>query len=81
MKLFLTPQAKKDYSKLPVPEQKKVVRKMNLLEGNPLIGKKLSGELGGLRCVRSWPYRIIYHIKQKNEIWVDHILHRQRAYK
>lgn len=81
MQLFLTPQAKKDYSKLPKPEQKKATRKLDLLEEVPLIGKKLGGELNDLRCLRSWPYRIVYHIQNKNEIWVDHILHRQGAYK
>ena len=82
MKLFLTPQAKKDYSKLPKAEQNKAVRKLDLLEKAPLIGKKLSGELGDLRCLRFWPYRIIYHIEQKKkEIWIDHIIHRQGAYK
>ena len=81
MLLFLTPQAQKDYNKLPKPEQKKAARKLNLLEKEPFVGKKLGGELDNLRCLRSWPYRIIYHIQDKDEIWVDHILHRQGAYK
>jgi len=81
MRLFLTNQAKKDYSRLPKSEQEKVVRKIDLLEVSPFIGNKLGGELKDLRCFRSWPYRIIYHIKEKKEIWIDHILHRQGVYK
>ncbi len=82
MRLFLTKQAKREFFKLPAPEQKKAARKINLLEERPLIGKKLGGELGNLRCLRFWPYRIIYHVEQKKkEIWVDHIIHRQGAYK
>lgn len=82
MKLFLTGRARKDYLRLQSPEQKKVAKKLDLLEVEPLIGKKLSGKLGDLRCLRSWPYRIIYYIDQgKKEVWIDHIIHRQGAYK
>lgn len=82
MRLLFTERAKKDYSGLPKPEQKKAARKIDLLEENPLIGKKLSGKLVDFRCLRFWPYRIIYHIEQKKkEVWIDHIIHRQGAYK
>jgi mRNA-degrading endonuclease RelE of RelBE toxin-antitoxin system len=81
MLLFLTPRAQKDFNELPKPEQKKAARKLDLLEVKPLIGKKLGGKLDNLRCLRAWPYRIIYHIQDYDEIWIDHILHRQGAYK
>lgn len=82
MKLFLTKQAQKEYFKLTQSDQKKVVRKINELEKDPFVGKKLGGELDKLRSLRSWPYRIIYYIKQnKKEVWVEHIIHRQGAYK
>jgi len=79
--LFLTKQAEKEFAELPKSEQKKAVRKLELLEKNPLLGKKLSGRLAAFRCLRFWPYRIIYHIDQiRGEIWVDHMIHRQRVY-
>lgn len=79
-RVFIANQAEKDFDKLPSIEKKKIRKKLNLLENNPLTGKKLSGKLEGFYSLKAWPYRIIYFIK-KNEIWVIHILHRQEAYK
>ncbi len=82
MKLIVTPKAQKEISRIQKTEQIKVDKKLHLLEEEPFLGKKLSGELEGFRSLRSWPYRIIYHINGKEkEIWVDNILHRQEAYK
>lgn len=82
MKLILAREAEKDFDKLPKTEQIKAFKKLNLLEKDPFIGKKLSGKLTGFRSLRFWPYRIIYHLeKSKKEVWIDAILHRQRAYK
>lgn len=82
VELILTKQAEKELIRLPKGEQRKAVKKLELLERNPLVGKKLAGKLEIYRSLRFWPYRIIYHIDEKNrEIWVDHIIHRQGAYK
>lgn len=80
-KVFLAEEAKEDYYELPKPEQKKVYRKLSLLEENPFSGKKLGGELKGFYSLKAWPYRIIYFIKRNGEVWVVHIPHRQGAYK
>lgn len=80
MDLFLTKQAEKDFLTLPKSERKKAVRKLELLRKSPLTGKKLTGKLDGLRSLRFWPYRIIYHI-ERNVVWVDHMIHRQGVYK
>ncbi len=82
MMVIFTPEAKKQYDKLRSSDQKKIQKKILLLEKNPLSGKKLTGELKDRRSLRSWPYRIIYFIKEsKKETWVISILHRQGAYK
>jgi len=82
VELFFTRQAEKDFSGLPKSEKKKAVKKLETLKGDPLLGKRLTGKLKGFMSLRFWPYRVIYHIdKQKKEIWIDHIIHRQGAYK
>lgn len=82
MKVFLSDEATKQYSKLTINDKSKIDKKLLLLESNPLEGKKLSGQLAGTRSLKAWPYRIIYFIdKSRNEIWIASILHRQGAYK
>lgn len=82
MEIILTKQAEKELLNLPKTEQKKAVRKLEHLKENPLLGKKLAGKLALFRSLRFWPYRIIYYIKEnKKEVWIEHIIHRQRAYK
>jgi mRNA-degrading endonuclease RelE of RelBE toxin-antitoxin system len=80
--LFLTRQAEKDLFRLSKNEKRKATVKLEQLGKDPLIGKKLTGKLKNFRSLRSWPYRIIYHIEEKRrEVWVDHIIHRQGVYK
>lgn len=80
-KVFFSEQSIKDSKKIPEVEKKKLKKKISLLETEPILGKKLSGELEGYYALRAWPYRIIYLIKKNGEIWITHILHRQGAYK
>lgn len=77
--VIVTPKAQKQFNHLPYPDQSKVKRKLSVLENNPNLGKKLSGELAELRVVRAWPYRIIYYITGK-KIFITAIIHRQGAY-
>lgn len=81
-KIDLTKSARKDISGLPSSTQKKISRKIDLLETNPFVGKKLSGHLKGRRSVRAWPYRIIYRLNQTQKtVEVISIAHRQNAYR
>lgn len=80
MKVDLSKAATKEYARLPKSEQSKVSKKLLLLKQEPNSGKKLSGELNSFRCLRAWPYRIIYHT-ESSQVVVDHILHRQDVYK
>jgi mRNA-degrading endonuclease RelE of RelBE toxin-antitoxin system len=80
MKCALSFMAKKQLQRLPKTEQRKIERRMSVLESNAFEGKKLCGELAGLRTLRSWPYRIIYYIENDTVI-IDSIAHRQGVYK
>lgn len=82
MRLFLTKEAQKQYSKLIQSDRHKIDKKLRSIVSNPYTGKKLSGEHEGEYAERAWPYRIIYVIFiSRKEIWVTSILHRQGAYK
>ena len=79
MKVIVTPKAQKHFSQLPVSEQKKIKKKLLVLETDSFAGKKLSGELSELRSLRAWPYRIIYYINS-DRIFITSIVHRQSVY-
>ena len=82
MKLFLTKKAQKHFEGLDQSHQTRVLHKLELLEKNPYVGKKLAGKLVGFYTLRVWPYRVIYQVnKKQQEIWVVSILHRQGSYK
>lgn len=81
MRVIITPKASKQFDKLPITEKVKIQKKLQVLEANPLSGKKLSGELTELRSFRAWPYRIIYYIDDKKDtLYVASIIHRQGVY-
>lgn len=82
MQVFLTKEAQKQYKKLPTAEVEKIKKKLILLNSEPLVGKKMSGEYKETRSLKAWPYRIIYFLDEKlREIWVVSIVHRQGAYR
>ena len=82
MLLILSEEAQKKYERLPKREQIKVRKKLLLLEENPTAGKKLTGQLSGIRSLRAWPYRIIYEINEREKtVEIHKIAHRQGAYK
>lgn len=59
----------------------KILAVLECLGENPYLGKKLSGEHGGKRACRVWPYRIIYVIlDQELVVLVIAIGHRQGVY-
>lgn len=81
MRVILSKEAQKNYNRLPGSQKTKIKKKLISLQDNPLLGKKLGGELEGDRSLRAWPYRIIYSIdKKQNLISISNILHRQGAY-
>lgn len=82
MDIILSKDASKQYKRLPKSEQTKIHKKLLVLQQNPCEGKKLTGELEGVRSLRVWPYRIIYEInKEKKTVEIHKIAHRQGVYK
>lgn len=82
MDVILSKNARRDYERLPKADQAKVRKKLSSLEQNPYAGKKLTGELEGIRSLRAWPYRIFYEVNEVGKrIEVHKIKHRQGAYK
>jgi mRNA-degrading endonuclease RelE of RelBE toxin-antitoxin system len=80
--VILSKIAEKEFGCLPKREQKKVFKKISLLEKDPFAGKPLSGKLKGLSSLRVWPYRIIYEFdRKKKTVFIYQIVHRQKAYK
>lgn len=80
LNVFVTPEAKGDFAKLPEREQKKIRKRIAYLKRDIYAGKPLSGEYKGVYSLRAWPYRILYTVGH-DEIWIAHISHRQSAYK
>lgn len=62
MQVILSEDAKKQYKRLPLSEQKKIRKKLLTLEQNTFSSKKLTGEFSGYYSVKVWPYRIIYEV-------------------
>ena len=82
MKALLTPDAKKQLSKLPRTAHSRIFRHLDYLQANPFAGKPLQRNLEGCYSLRVWPYRIVYVIiKNKNVILITAIEHRQGVYK
>jgi len=82
MEIIITPEAMKQYRRLPTSEQLKIKKKLSILKQNPHEGKKLSGKLSEIRSLKVWPYRVIYYINdKKNKLFIVTIAHRQGVYK
>lgn len=82
MNVILSESARKQYDSLSKVNQKKIYKKLYSLSNNPYSGKKLAGELIGIRSIRAWPYRILYEVNEKTKtIEIYKIAHRQGAYK
>jgi len=82
MEVTLSRDAQKQFDRLPKSAQAKVKKKILSLKVDHLSGKKLVGDLIGIRSLRAWPYRILYEVNtSRNRIEVHKIAHRQGAYK
>ena len=82
LQVVLSKDAHKQYQRLSKSDQAKVKKRLMLLEHDSKAGKKLTGELTGIRSLRAWPYRILYEINEKKKrIEVHKIAHRQGAYR
>ena len=68
----------KNFSKLDRRNQALVLKKIVILQNNPLIGKPLKFGLKGFRSLRVGKYRIIY--KANDKILLSTLKHRKNVY-
>lgn len=74
--------ARKGLKKLDKRLQEKVIISLRLLETNPFLGEKMSGNFQGSYRIKFYPARIIYSVDLKNRIiLIKAIGHRQGIYK
>lgn len=81
LKIRLTPEAARLFSKLH-PESKKIIKEaLNELRQDPYIGNNLHEELSGFKSYKPKRYRILYNIDEdKKAIQVYYIGHRKDVY-
>lgn len=78
----LKPSAAHDLVRLSKTHRVRAQRALLGLQSDPEKGKKLEGDMRGLRSLRVWPLRVIYKIlKSELLILVIRIGHRQGVYK
>ncbi|MBI3332079.1 type II toxin-antitoxin system RelE/ParE family toxin [Candidatus Peregrinibacteria bacterium] len=81
-RVIILARAKKQLSKLPPKEQRRIVQALASLETDPFRGKQLHGDYEGAWAIRVWPYRIIYTIKKELvTVTVVRIGHRKDVYR
>lgn len=82
MKLEYSNRAQKNLQKLPISKARIILKKIELLQANPCLGKKLGGKFSGCHSMRVWPYRVIYQInKWQKAVIIITVEHRQGVYK
>lgn len=81
MALFLTQTFQKRFLRLPKNIQPNVEAALRKIYSNPLVGKKLLGDLEGEFSLRVGAYRIIYFIDKNKNIWAETVRHRKEVYR
>lgn len=77
--IVFTKQFLKEIRNLDRPTQIRVLRELRILEEQPLLGKRLAGQLIGLMSFRIGDYRVIYQVSKKTLI-IRTIGHRSTVY-
>lgn len=76
-----TPRFERMLKRLPPDRQRILLERASELEGNPYLGKGLTGPLRGLMSLRVGDYRVIYFVDQrKNTVWLIAVGHRKSVY-
>ncbi len=80
--IVFSPTAEKQLLKLPKFIATKIASAIAKLASEPLLGKRLKGELGEYRSYRIGDYRVIYYIrKEKIQIEIIRVAHRKEVYR
>ena len=56
--------AVKEFEKLPIYIQNRILKKVRLLKENPFLGEELHGEWKGFRKLRIGDYRVVYSLEK-----------------
>jgi len=81
-KLVVQKSASKRFNKIPLNIHKKILKALNIIKNNPLVGIKLHGELAYYRKYRVGDYRVVYRFDRKNKVVrVVKIEHRKGVYR
>jgi len=74
--------ALKEASRLPAEDQRRIVKAVEALPGNPLLGEAMKGRWKGLRRIRIGVYRAVYALKEEELIiLVLTVGHRKELYR
>lgn len=80
--VILKKTAQKSLKKVDKRYQARITLAILELAKDPLIGKRLEGELRNFYSLRVWPYRVIYYVIRKQLIVVVvQVKHRQAIYR
>jgi len=63
--IYIPNSVTKSLSRIPLPWKERIAKAIDLLEENPYMGEKMTGQLANCRKIRIWPYRIVYQINKK----------------
>jgi mRNA-degrading endonuclease RelE of RelBE toxin-antitoxin system len=80
MALYLTRTFQKRFHRLPKDIQPKVEAALLRVYSDPLVGKKLLGDLEGEFSMRVGAYRIIYSLDKDKNVWAETVRHRKEVY-
>lgn len=74
--------ALKEASRLPAEDQRRIVKAVEALPGNPLLGEAMKGRWKGLRRIRIGVYPAVYALKEEELIiLVLTVGHRKEVYR
>jgi mRNA-degrading endonuclease RelE of RelBE toxin-antitoxin system len=78
--VYIPKKPQKSLDKIPQPWHKRIFIALKILETNPFLGEKMHADMADKSKIIIWPYRIIYHINEKNGvIEILEINHRQNT--
>ncbi len=66
--VYVPKKPQKSLNKIPQPWHKRIFIALKLLKTNPFLGVQMHADLADRRKIVIWPYRIIYHIKEREGV-------------
>lgn len=81
-KIVFAPTAEKQFMQLTKVVRIRVAQAIAKLAHDPILGKRLKGQLADYRSYRVGDYRVVYYIRrQKVQIEIIRVAHRRDVYK